>query len=65
MKLKFLLGAVALVAALFAAHRYLNGEPSFRGAFEVTTPTASTTPGAAATPVEKRERFRVGFLPVT
>jgi len=65
MKLKLLLGAAALVAVLFAAHRYLNSGPSPRGSLETTTPTASATSGAATTPLAEREKFRVGFLPVT
>ncbi|MBM3991816.1 MAG: hypothetical protein FJ298_12510 [Planctomycetes bacterium] len=68
MKLKPLLGAVVLLGALFAAHRYLNHGPSSRGSLEVSPSNDSTTKstaGPSTTPVAEREQFRVGFLPVT
>jgi hypothetical protein len=65
MKLTPILGAVALLGVLYAAHRYLNSGPSSRGSLESTAPTASATSGASTAPVAEREKFRVGFLPVT
>lgn len=55
MKPKIILFALLAFAALAAAHRYLNSGSSSRGSLE---------PDATAE-VEEREKFRVGFLPVT
>ena len=62
MKLKLLLGAVAIVAVLYAANQFLNSGPASRGSLETS---ASVDPEAKTTPPAEREKFRVGFLPVT
>lgn len=62
MKLKLLLGAVAIVAVLYAANQLLNSGPASRGSLETS---ASVDPEAKTTPLLEREKFRVGFLPVT
>lgn len=62
MKLKLLLGAVAIVAVLYAANQFLNSGPASRGSLETS---ASVDPSAPKAPQAEREKFRVGFLPVT
>ena len=56
MKLRLVLGAIAIVAALFLVNRYLNQTPRY---MESSPSTAAPASG------EVREKFVVGFLPVT
>ncbi|MCY2959421.1 MAG: hypothetical protein NTY35_04585 [Planctomycetota bacterium] len=56
MKLKLVLGAAAVIAALYVANRYLNQTPRYMP----SSPSTGTPPGG-----EVREKFVVGFLPVT
>ena len=56
MKLKLLIGAIVLLAALFFANRWLNEKPVYN----------DDAPAVANTPTgEVRAKFTVGFLPVT
>jgi hypothetical protein len=56
MKTKWILGAIAVVAVLFFANRWLNETPRYME----SSPSTATPPGG-----EVREKFLVGFLPVT
>ncbi len=56
MKSKLLLGAVVVIAALFFLNRKLNQTPRYME----SSPSTATPAGG-----EVREKFLVGFLPVT
>ncbi len=56
MKLKFLIAAAVVVAGLFFLNRYLNQKKEY-----IPGVPAQATPASG----EVRERFTVGFLPVT
>jgi hypothetical protein len=56
MKLKLVVGAVVIVALLFFLNRWLNETPRY---MESSPSTATPASG------EVREKFVVGFLPVT
>jgi hypothetical protein len=56
MKLRLVLGALLIVAALHVLNRWLNGTPKYM----VGVPSTGTPVGG-----EVRETFFVGFLPVT
>lgn len=56
MKIKWILVAIAVVAALFLANRWLNETPRYME----SSPSTAIPPGGAV-----REKFLVGFLPVT
>jgi hypothetical protein len=55
MKLKLLLSTFAALAALHVAHRWLNGGNLARGSLE----------SVESSDRDGREKFQVGFLPVT
>jgi hypothetical protein len=56
MKLKLLLGAIVVVVALFFLNRRLNEAPRYTD----SSPSTALPAGG-----EVREKFVVGFLPVT
>lgn len=56
MKLKLVLGAIAIVAVLYFLNRQLNQTPRYME----SSPSTATPSGG-----EVREKFVVGFLPVT
>jgi hypothetical protein len=56
MKTKLLLGAAVVAGLLYAANRLLNETPRYRD----SSPSTATPAGG-----EVREKFVVGFLPVT
>lgn len=56
MKLRLVLGAIAIVAVLHFLNRYLNGTPRY-----MASSPSTGTPASG----EVREKFVVGFLPVT
>ncbi len=56
MKLKWILVAIAVLAGLFLANRWLNETPRYME----SSPSTALPPGG-----EVREKFVVGFLPVT
>ena len=56
MKIKLLVAAIALIVGLFFLNKYLNEKPEYiPGVPSVATPASG----------EVREKFTVGFLPVT
>jgi len=56
MKLKWILVAIAILAGLYLANRRLNETPRYME----SSPSTALPPGG-----EVREKFVVGFLPVT
>jgi hypothetical protein len=56
MKLKFVAAAIAILVGLFLLNRYLNETPRY-----MDSSPSTGTPASG----EVREKFLVGFLPVT
>jgi len=56
MKQKLVLGAIAVLVGLFLLNRYLNETPRY-----MDSSPSTATPASG----EVREKFVVGFLPVT
>lgn len=56
MKLRLVLGAIAIVLGLYGLNLYLNRTPRYME----SSPSTATPQGG-----EVREKFVVGFLPVT